>query len=646
MKDKILVTLLPGFQTEAVIGNIKIKNGDKVKEGDVILSLEGRKGALEVKSTLTGTVENVAVKTGDTVKKDDLLIEVEVENNHTSKTEEKVIDVLATTMPGFQTSAVIGKICKKCGDSVSKGDVLLALEGKKGALEVKSELDGTVKEVIVKTGDTVEKDALLLKVAVKEETKKEENTSNKKEVKYHGEVVVLGGGPGGYVAAIRASQRGKKTIIIEYDNLGGTCLNRGCIPTKSMVQSTRVLDTIKEASIFGMMDASCKIEMNKIMDRKQQVVSTLVGGLNCSMDKHGITVLRGKGKIHDAKSLEVELENEKAIVTFDDLILAPGSVVSFPPFEGADLEDNLTSDDLLELREIPESLIILGGRVIAMEFAFIYAKLGTKVTVIQRSSQILPTMDDDVIDTLVESAKKAGIEIYTGTKVHAIRRTADGGKLVEFEHEGETKYLSAEKLAVATGRKPNLEGLDLDKMGVEISPKYKGIGADEHMKTNVEHVYAIGDATNIFNLAHVASKQGLVAVENIMGNPVEMKYNAIPEAVFTDPEIGHVGKTEKVCKKEGIEYIVGKFPYMSNGKALVENATEGFVKVIARKEDRVIIGATVIGISAADLMCAFGNLITIGATVDQAKDVIYAHPTVSETLSEAIEDLDLESIHK
>ena len=649
MKQKLLVTILPGFQNDAVIGNIKLNVGDEVKENDVVLSLEGKKGALEVKSSLTGKVTAILVKAGDIVKKDDALIEVEVldeDKKCACSCEKEVKDVLATTMPGFQTSAVIGKIAKKAGDTVSKGEVLLALEGRKGNLEVKSELDGIVKEVVVKEGDTVEKDALLLKIEVSSSKEEKVETSNKKEVKYHGEVVVLGGGPGGYVAAIRASQRGKKTIIIEYDNLGGTCLNRGCIPTKSMVQSTRVLDTIKEASLFGMMDADCRIEMNKIIDRKQQVVGTLVGGLNSSMDRHGITVLRGKGKIHDEKSLEVDLPNEKAIVAFDDLILAPGSVVSLPPFEGADLEDNLTSDDLLELREIPKSLIILGGRVIAMEFAFIYAKLGCDVTVIQRSSQILPTMDDDIIETLVESAKNNGIKIYTNTKIHAIRKTADGGKLVEFEHEGETKYLSAEKLAVATGRKPNLEGLDLDKMGVEISPKYKGIAVDSHMKTNVPHVYAIGDATNIYNLAHVASKQGLVAVENIMGNPVEMKYNAVPEAVFTAPEIGNVGKTEKQCKKENIDYIVGKFPYMSNGKALVENATEGFVKVIARKEDRVIIGASLIGINAADLMCAFGNLVTIGATIDQAKDVIYAHPTVSETLSEAIEDLDLESIHK
>lgn len=642
MKEQLLVTKLPGFQADDVVGKIAVKAGDDVKDGDVVLNLEGKKGGMAVKSTLNGKVVTVSVKEGDTVKMNDVLIEVETVAKEEAT---KEVEVLATVMPGFQTSAKVGKISVKAGDNINTGDVVLALEGNKGGVSVKSTVSGTVTSVVVKEGDTVEKNAVLVKVAVKDDNATNKENYNKPEKNYHGEVVVLGGGPGGYVAAIRASQRGKKTIVIEYDQLGGTCLNRGCIPTKSMVQSTRVLDTIKEADLFGMMGADCTIDMGKVMDRKAGVVSTLVGGLNNSMDRHNITVLRGKGVIRDEKSLEVDLPNEKAIVTFDDLILAPGSVVAFPPFEGAKLAGNLTSDELLELREVPKSLIILGGRVIAMEFAFIYRKLGCDVTVIQRSNSILPNLDDDVIKVLKDSAIEAGIKIYEGTKVISIKDTADGGKLLEFEHQGQVKYLSAEKLAVATGRKPNLEGLGLEKMGIKLSDR-KGIAVDSHMKTNVEHVYAIGDATNIYNLAHVASKQGLVAVENIMGNPVEMKYNAVPEAIFTDPEIGCCGMNEKACAKAGIETIVGKFPYMSNGKALVENATEGFVKVVARKSDRVIIGASLIGISAADLMSAFVNLITIGATIDQAKDVIYAHPTVSETLAEALEDLDKESIHK
>ena len=640
MISELTVTAIPGFAVEGKVGKIQVKAGDLIEKDAVVLSLEGGKGGLDVKSTVAGKVVEVKVAEGDTVRKGDVLVTVE----EASAAVETVVKVEA--IPGFNSTAKVGKISVSVGSEVAEGDVLLNLEGGKVGLDVKSPVAGKVVEILVAEGDDVAKGAEIVKLEAAAADKSDEKTEDVKTVEYHGEVVVLGGGPGGYVAAIRASQRGKKTIIIEYDNLGGTCLNRGCIPTKSMVQSTRVLDTIKEADIFGMMDADCRIDMEKIIDRKASVVSTLVGGLNASMDRHGIQVIRGKGVVRDEKSIEVALDGEKAIVTWDDLILSPGSVVAFPPVEGATLEDNLTSDELLEQREIPSSLIILGGRVIAMEFAFIYQKLGCQVTVIQRSKTIFPNMDDDVVKVVRDSAIAAGIKLYEGAAMKSIKTTADGGKLVEFERNGKTEYLAAEKLAVATGRKPNLEGLGLEKLGVEISDKYKGIKVDEHMHTTADHIWAIGDATNIYNLAHVASKQGLVAVENIMGNPVEMKYNAIPEAVFTAPEIGICGKTEKQCQKDGIDYIVGKFPYASNGKALVENATEGFVKVIARRSDRVIIGSALIGHSAADLMSAFANLITIGATIDQAKDVVYAHPTVSETLMESIMDLDGESIHK
>ena len=640
MKTEILVTELPAFASEATIGKINVNVGDKININDVLLSLEAGKGGLEVKSSVCGKVLSILASEGDKVELNTLLMEVDAVNSAS-----EAVVVTAKELPAFQSSATIGKINKAYGDKLSVGDVILSLEGGKGGLDVVSEVDGVVSEILVSEGDTIELNAELIKVET--EVKKADALSNsKKEVKYHGEVVVLGGGPGGYVAAVRASQRGKKTIIIEYDNLGGTCLNRGCIPTKSMVQSTRVIDTIKEADVFGIMEAECKPSMEKIIDRKAQVVKTLVNGLNGSMDRHSITVLRGKGIARDAKTIEVELENETALVTFDDLILATGSVVAYPPFKGADMQDNLTSDELLELRELPKSLIILGGRVIAMEFAFIYQKLGCQVTVIQRSKSIFPNMDDDVIKEVRDSAIKAGIKLYEGTNVKEIRNTVDGQKLVEFEYDGKTEYIVAEKLAVATGRKPNLDKSSLDILGVKISDKTRGIEVNEYMETTAEHIYAIGDATNKYNLAHVASKQGLVAVENIMGNRVTMKYNAVPEAVFTQPEIGICGKTEKECAKENIDVIVGKFPYMSNGKALVENATEGFIKVIARKSDRVIIGSALVGISAADLMSAFANLITIGATIDEAKDVIYAHPTVSETLMEAIMDMDNESIHK
>ena len=638
MAEKLTVTAIPFFASEAVIGNVLVQEGDRIEKDQAVVTLEGKKGATEIKSTLSGRVTKVAVKPGDTVIMGTLLLEAEPES--------ALYDVVNPGLPGFAATAKVGTICVQPGQDVVPGQTLMVLEGGKGTAEIKAPQNGTLSEILVSVGDNVETGAILCRISACGAVPEEVPASAPIEC-CHGEVVVLGGGPGGYVAAIRASQRGKKTILIEQDRLGGTCLNRGCIPTKSMVQSTRTMDTLRYADVFGVLGGiQARYSMEKVMDRKNQVVNTLVSGLDASMVKHNITVLRGHGSALDEKTIQVALDGKTVHVTFDDLILAPGSVVSYPPFPGADLPDNLTSDELLELREIPKSMIILGGRVIAMEFAFIYQKLGCQVTVIQRSDTIFPNMDPDVVAEVHRSAEALGIRFYEGTAVQAIRTTADGQKLVEFTHQGETKFLTAQVLAVATGRKPNLEGLGLEKLHVELNPRTHGIQVDSHMKTTAPHIYAIGDATHLYDLAHAASRQGLVAVENILGNPAEMRYDAIPEAVFTDPEIGLCGKNETQCRKEGLEILVGKFPYFSNGKALVENATEGFVKVIARKSDRVIVGAALVGHSAADLLSTFTNLITLGATIDQAKSVIYAHPTLSETLSEAIEDLDGESLHK
>lgn len=560
-------------------------------------------------------------------------------------------EIRIESLPGFETSVKIGKINVNEGDLISEGAIILVLEGAKSTEEFKSEYEGRILTIHVEEGDEVKKDSLILTIeeacqkTVAREMLVDDNYSNSED-NYHAEVVVLGGGPGGYVAAIRASQLGKSVIIVEEDTLGGTCLNRGCIPTKSMVQSTKVNDIIKNAEIFGIENASGNISMQKIIDRKNSVVKILVSGLNCSMAKHDITVLNGRGIANDEKSLLVNIDGKEVIVKFDNLILAPGSIVSIPGFKGAGEEDILTSDELLDLTEIPKSLVIIGGRVIAMEFAFIYRKLGSKVTVIQRSDTIFPNLDEDIIEVVRNSAIENGITLVEGADVKSIKSNIDGSKTVILEQNGEEKLVTGEKLAIATGRKPNLDGLKLEKMGVEISDKLWGIKVDDKMKTTAENIYAIGDATNIYNLAHVASKQGIVAVNNICGADIAMDYKAIPEAVFTEPEIGLVGMNEKTCKKVGFDYIVGKFPYMANGKALVENEIKGFIKVIANKETRKIVGAGLIGLGATDLLSVFTNLIANGNTIDEAKDVVYAHPTVSETTFEAILDLDGESIHK
>ncbi len=561
-------------------------------------------------------------------------------------------EIIIETLPGFQPKANIGRVCVKVGDKIGIGDTILTIEGKKGNKDVVSDYGGEVLSIEVEEGSTINKGALLAVIEAEEIEQEEVGLENEDvDTRVHSEnleaeIVVLGGGPGGYVAAIRASQRGKNVILIEEDKLGGTCLNRGCIPTKAMVETNRVRDLIKSAEVFGLENPSGEVSMEKLMARKDGIVETLVSGIESSMDKHKVKVLNGRGVAFDKNTLSVSLKDKNVLVKFENLILAPGSLVDIPDFNGADGKDILTSNELLDLKEVPESLIILGGRVIAMEFAFIYSKLGSKVTVIQRSDSIFPNLDKDIVDLVKESALENGINLIEGTRVKSIRSTVDGGKAVIIDHKGEEKIVVGSKLAIATGRKPNIEGLNLDRLGVDLDSRGRAIKVDGKMRTNIKNIYAIGDATNIYNLAHVASKQALVAVENILGNEIDMDYSAVPEAIFTDPEIGIVGRSEKDCKEEGIDYILGDFPYSNNGKSLVANETNGFIKVIAEKKTRKIIGASLVGLLATDLLSVFTNLIANGNTIDEAKDVIYAHPTVAETAFEAILDLDNESIHK
>lgn len=646
MAKEIRVDLLPGTDKKAKIGKIKVDKAEVVSQGEVILILEGGKTTMEVKSVYEGKILTINVEEGQEVEKGSLLVTIEEFSG-----ERTVNEIQVKKMPGSEKSAVVGKINVTKGQEIKKGDLIATIEGAKIAIDLESEVDGKIIEILIEEGQEVQLNTIVAKIESKKAglvKKEKEEDQDKDDIAddYQAELVVLGGGPGGYVAAIRASQLGKSVIIVEEDALGGTCLNRGCIPTKSMVQSTKVNDLIKNAESFGIENASGNLSMQKIIDRKNSVVQTLVSGLNNSMQERGIRVLKGRAVANDKKSLLVTIGGKETIVSFDDLILAPGSIVSIPRFEGVDDVDILTSNELLDLTEIPESLIIMGGRVIAMEFAFIYRKLGSKVTVIQRSNTIFPSLDEDIIEVVRNSAIENGIRLVEGTNVKSIKPNIDGSKTVIFEQNGEEKFVTAQELAIATGRKPNLEGLGLEKLGVEISDKYKGIKVDDKMRTTAENIYAIGDATNIYNLAHVASKQAIVAANNISGADIRMDYKAIPEAVFTEPEIGLVGMSEKMCKKEKVDYLVGKFPYMANGKALVENQTEGFIKVIANKKTRKVIGAGLIGLAATDLLSIFANLIANGNTIDEAKDVVYAHPTVSETAFEAILDLDGQAIHK
>lgn len=572
-------------------------------------------------------------------------------------------DLIIEKLSGHDTSGKVGKINKKVGDKLKPGDTIFNIESGKGSIKFESKYNGVLEELFITEGDTIKKNQVVGKVEGKlvgESTKTKRQSSygvgTKKTTysfglskpltkKYEADVAIVGGGPGGYVAAIRAAQGGKKVVIIEEDRLGGTCLNYGCIPTKALVSSVEALEKIKHAESFGFEVGEVKVSLEKIMDRKNEVINTLVSGIEHLMNVHQIEYIKGRAQVKDDKTLIVKNKSIDANISFNKLIIATGSKAITLPIEGAHSEDILNSRDLLELSEIPDSITIIGGGVIGMEFAFIYNALGTKVNVVEYFPQVLNAMDEDVVDVIRNAAIEKGINIYESSKALSIKSALDGSKIVEIERDNKKSYITSEKVAMAVGRKANLESLDLEKLGVKLNDRKNGIMVDSYMRTSNPDVYAIGDVTNKIQLAHVASHQGLVAADHINGMEKEMDYDLVPSGIFTMPEIGHVGLTEKDAKAKEIDYITGKFPLMANGKAQAMGETEGFVKLIADKETRKIIGGTIVGVHGTDMISIVSNIIASGITIEKAGHVIYPHPTTAESVHEALLSLDGRGIH-
>lgn len=564
-------------------------------------------------------------------------------------------DLVIEKLSGHDTSGKAGKINKKTGDLLSPGDVIFTIESGKGTVKYISKYTGVLEQLLISEGDVIKKGQVIGKV---EGELIQGNTAAKPQAAaysfglakpvqktYEVDVAIVGGGPGGYVSAIRAAQGGKKVLVIEEKRLGGTCLNYGCIPTKALVSSVDALEKIRHAESFGIEVGDVKFSLEKIMKRKNDVVENLVSGIEHLMSMHEIEYISGKAEVKDKETLTVKNKSIDATIRFEKLIIAAGSKPVVLPIEGADSQDILTSQDLLELAEVPASVTIIGGGVIGMEFAFIYNALGAKVNVVEFFPQILNTMDEDVADIVKTSAVQRGINIYEGAKASSIKTALDGMKVVEINENNQTKYLVSEKVAMAVGRKANLGSLDLEKLEVEPNEKRNGILVDVHMRTSNPNVYAIGDITNKIQLAHVASHQGIVAADNINGIENEMRYDLVPSAIFTMPEIGHVGLTEKDALTQKLDYIIGKFPLMANGKAQAMGETEGFIKLIANKETRKIIGGTIVGVHATDMLSTITNIIASDMTIDKAAHVIYAHPTIAESIHEALLSLDGRGIH-
>ena len=453
-------------------------------------------------------------------------------------------------------------------------------------------------------------------------------------------IAVIGGGPGGYVAAIKAAMLGGDVTVIEKKKVGGTCLNVGCIPTKALLASSSMLMNIKEAKNFGInIDGKVNADFSAVMSRKDKIVDQLISGIEFLFDKRGINLVNGFGKLIDKNTIEVTKEDgEIEIIKADKIILANGSVPIVPPMFPYDKKRIITSDEVLGLSELPESMLIIGGGVIGCEIGQFFSTLGTEVTIVQRGEQLLPFEDKDVVKQLQRQFKKDKIKVLLNSGVDSCEVVGD--EVVSTLSDG--KKVNTQYVLVAIGRRPNIENSGIEELGIELN---RGkIVVNENLETSVEGIYAIGDLINTPMLAHVASKEGIIAVENAFGKSKTVDYTAVPRCVYTEPEVAAVGKTQKQLDAEGVEYNVGQFEFRGLGKAQAIGHTHGFIKVLADSEDKIV-GASVVGPHATDLLTELSLAVHLGLTVEQVGDVIHAHPTLSEGLMEALHDVHDECVH-
>ena len=452
---------------------------------------------------------------------------------------------------------------------------------------------------------------------------------------YQYDLFVIGAGPGGYVPAIRAAAYGLKTAVAEKDFVGGTCLNRGCIPTKTLLHSAELYGEIKRAGEFGITTGETAISREALKNRKIQVTEDLRKGIEGAFKKAKITQIKGKAKITGKHEVTVEGEDGAAVYTADKILISAGSEPARLPIPGADLPGVLNSDGLLDRGEQPfESLIIIGGGVIGMEFASLYQALGTKVTVLEALDKLLATMDKEFGQSVKMLMKKRGVDIHTGAMVQKIEKTEKGFSCIYKEKEKE-QVVFAEGILIAVGRKPCTNGLFGEN--IEIQTERGRIAVNEHLQTSIPNIYAVGDVIGGIQLAHVASAEGLHAVAHMAGREEEVRLDLVPSCVYTNPEIASVGLTVDEAKKQEIPVKSVKYPMSANGKSLLSSQERGFVKIVFHEETRKVLGAQMMCARATDMISIFGTAVANGLTVEDMKKNMYPHPTFSEGIGEALE---------
>ena len=570
----------------------------------------------------------------------------------------QIVEVKVPDIGDFSDVEVI-EVLVNVGDTIQAEDSLISVESDKAAMEIPSPQSGVVKELLVSLGDKVSQGSSILMLEVGEAATVEATTEQAAEpaeekapvaattsapqaatyagdVDVSAEVVVLGSGPGGYTAAFRAADLGKKVVLIErYQSIGGVCLNVGCIPSKALLHTAEVINEAAEFADYGVSFGKPEIDIDKLRAHKDKVIGKLTGGLKQLAKQRKVQIVHGYGKFTSANTIEVVADDgTKTVVGFENCIIAAGSRVTKLPFIPWDDPRVMDSTDALEIQEVPERLLVVGGGIIGLEMATVYDALGSKVTIVELSSGIIPGADRDVVRPLERRIKKRYENLYLDTKVTAIE-PSDAGLVCSFEGKKAPEKDTFDRVLVSIGRSPNGLLIDADKAGVAVDER-GFINVDKQMRTNVNHIFAIGDIVGQPMLAHKATHEGKVAAEVISGMKTYFDARAIPSVAYTDPEVAWMGKTEEQCKAEGISYEKGVFPWAASGRSLSIGRDDGMTKVLF-DENHQIIGAGITGPNAGELIAEAVLALEMGADMHDIALTIHPHPTLSETFNFATE---------
>lgn len=535
---------------------------------------------------------------------------------------------------------------KQVGDTVIKGEVLFEINTDKTTMPVEATGDGVMLKIMLAEGEAAEVFTPIAVIGAAGEDPEaalaQDGTAAGGEAAPEGtgaeaapaeaegydyEIIVIGGGPGGYETAIKAAQLGRKTAIVEMKHFGGVCLNEGCIPTKTLIRTANLYTDIRQAADFaisGIDTEAVKVDMVKLQQRKKQVVGTLVGGVEGLLRRNKVSIINGQAAFKDCHTIIVDGNT----YTSEYFIVATGSSVFMPPFIELEGKTNvITSTEALNVEKLPASVAIIGGGVIGIEFAHVFSHLGVKVTVLELLDHILPMVDEEVSEMVKVRMQKAGVTFYNGAKVQKVKDDR-----VIYELEGRQQEIAADVVLMAVGRVANTTGLNAEGIGLEFDKK--AVKTDEYLQTNIGNIYAIGDVNGKVMLAHTASHEGFTALDHIGGGHHRMDYERIPSCIYLEPEVASIGLTERVAKERGYNVSVGRFPMMANGKSLVEGDTDGIVKVILDQDLGEILGVHLYGRHVTDMIGEIAVAMQLEATAEEVLSAIHPHPTVSEAIGE------------